>query len=96
MVPPNGAESRENHDMLWKERDINGVRQTFLRWNPNFEDYFEYIPGRGWLPIRGEVAEIERRVKKRVATRREARQERNKEQNKTHGKRYAAYCSKGL
>jgi hypothetical protein len=39
-------------DMLRKERDINGVRQTFLRWNPDFEDDWlssTLLDGAGYL-----------------------------------------------
>jgi hypothetical protein len=42
------------------------LRQIFFRWNPNFSDDFRYSTEKDdWVPIRGEQAEIKRRVKLR-------------------------------
>jgi hypothetical protein len=76
-------EPRLDFDMLRKERDINGVRQTFFRWNPNFTDHFEYTPETGWLPILGEETEIERRAE----IRNESRGEREKNRETLHQER---------
>jgi hypothetical protein len=49
-----------------KERTLFALRQIFRRWNPDFSDDFHYITETDtWEPIRGEQAEIERRVELR-------------------------------
>jgi hypothetical protein len=49
-----------------KERTLFALRQIFRRWNPDFSIDFHYITETdSWEPVRGEQAEIERRVELR-------------------------------